>query len=289
MRQPSPTYCPRNFGPVRRGAVSLAILSAFFAFHGARAETKLLPHRAYYSATIGEVKRGSQVVDAQGKMAVEVAQSCEGWETVQNSRLRLANSQGGEFDVDVQFTGWESRDGLQFHFNYVHKNNGVVQMELLGKAEIPEKGGDGTVTFSQPANAKMTLPKGTIFPTEHLSMLLAHADAGKILFSKLVYDGTKRDGAYEMSAVFSKPYIFSGKEAEGPNAKKDGLERLAGARGWPVRLALFPHGAVDAMPEIEIGIRLLDSGVASHLLFDHGDFTISSKLERIEWLPSPKC
>lgn len=248
----------------------------------AHAEGMLAPHRAYYSATIGELKQGSQIVSAQGKMVIELAQSCEGWETVQGTQLLLANNQGDEFSVNVRFTGWESRDGLKFHFNYVHKNNEIVQEEMLGKAEIPAKGKGGTVVFSKPAHGELRLPKGTVFPTEHLSMLIADAEAGRLLFSKPVFDGTMNEGAYEISAVIGKPYAF-------PEGKKDGLARLSGHRGWPVRLAFFPHGAADAMPEIEIGVWLFPSGVAERMVFDHGDFTIVSKLERVEWLPRPKC
>jgi len=271
-----------HFGQRELRVLFQAVLLVLFGAHTAHAEPGLVPHRAYYSAKIAQVKQASQIVNAQGKMVIEFAASCEGWETTQGTQLLLTNNRGDEFVMDVRFTSWESRDGRQFHFNYVHKKNQIVQVELLGRAEIPARGMAGTVLFSKPAPGEIALPKGTVFPTEHLSMLMAHADAGKVLFSKAVFDGTTGEGAYEISAVLGKPYRF-------PEGKKDGLERLSGDRVWPVRLAFFPHGAVDAMPEMEIGVWLLRSGVAERIVSDHGTFVIASELERVEWLPSPEC
>ncbi len=271
-----------RFGSRKLRVFSQAVLLMFFSAHMAHAEAGLAPHRAYYSAKIAQVKQTSQIVNAQGKMVIELAESCEGWETVQGTELLFTNNRGEDFVMDIRFTSWESRDGRQFHFNYVHKKNDIVQMELLGRAEFPEKGMAGTAFFSKPAHGEVSLPKGAVFPTEHLSMLIAHADAGKMLFSKAVFDGTTDGGPYEISAVLSQPDRF-------PEGKKDGLERLSGEYVWPIRLAFFSHGAVDAMPEMELGVWLLRSGVAERIVSDHDTFVIASELERVEWLPSPKC
>ena len=268
----------------RRGGIpGLLFFLLFFPFQGALAGAGLVSHRAYYSATIGEVKRNSQILNASGGFVMEVAKSCEGWESVQSTQLVLLNSLGEESLAEVRYTSWESRDGLQFHFNYVHRNNGKVREALLGRAEIPAKGEAGSVTFSKPSDTTLDLPASVIFPTEHLLGLLEHADADAQIYQAPLYDGTKVDGVYNVSAFIGKPFIAE------PVKEEASLARLSGERGWLVRFAYFPFGTVDAVPEVEIGVHLLRSGVAERMVFDHGDFTIIGTLERIDWLPKPEC
>ncbi|MCE2510162.1 MAG: DUF1849 family protein [Alphaproteobacteria bacterium] len=267
----------------REGIPVLLLLFVLFPFQETLAGTKLASHRAYYSAAIGEVKNTSQIVDANGGMVMELTESCEGWESVQGTRLVLLNSRGDEFLADVHYTSWESRDGLQFHFNYVHRSNGQIQEELLGRATFPARGEAGRVTFSKPSKTSLALPASVRFPTEHLLGLLEQAEAGTQIYEAPLYDGTKVDGLYDVNAFIGKPFIA--KPAEGEAS----LGRLAGERGWPMRLAYFPFGTGDAVPEVEISIRLLESGIAERMVFDHGDFTIIGTLERIDWLPQPDC
>ncbi|MEW5703599.1 MAG: DUF1849 family protein [Pseudomonadota bacterium] len=250
--------------------------------HEATAGAKMMPHRAYYSAAIGDVKQTSRVVDVQGAIVMEAVESCEGWQTTEGTRLLLSNSQGGESVVDVRFLGWESKNGLVFRFNYTHHNDGSVQENMLGEAKIRSKGAAGEATFSRPPVVPLALPEKIVFPTEYILKLIERADAGEFLFSQVVFDGTKMGGAYEINAVIGRPYAF-------PAGRKAGLERLAGERGWPVRLAYFPIGSSEPEPEFEIGVRLLRSGIAESMVFDYGDFTITSRLERVEWLAAPKC
>lgn len=266
-----------------RGIPVLLFFLVLFPFQEALAGAGLVSHRAYYSAKIGEVKRNSQILNASGGFVMEVAESCEGWGSVQSTQLVLLNSLGDESLADVRYTSWESHDGLQFHFHYVHRNNENVQEELLGLAEIPAKGKAGSVTFSEPSDRTLALPASVVFPTEHLIGLIEHADADAQIYQAPLYDGTKVDGVYDVSAFIGKPFIAQ------PAKGEKSLARLSGMRGWPVRFAYFPFGTVDAVPEVEISVRLLGSGVAERMVFDHGDFTIIGTLERIDWLPRPEC
>ncbi len=59
--------------------------------------------------------------------------------------------------------------------------------------------------------------------------------------------------------------------------------------GWRMRLAFFPITKQAAQPEYEIGIGLLDNGVARELALDYGEFTIDAHLDSLEGLPKPAC
>ena len=59
-------------------------------------------------------------------------------------------------------------------------------------------------------------------------------------------------------------------------------------RGWAVRLAYYKPGAAGSEPDYEVGMRLLDNGIAEAMTLDHGDLVVRAKLREIEAL-KPNC
>ena len=265
-----------------RGSISRISLAAFLVsatFGPAAGAVDLAPHRAIYSMKMGKIRVGSAIVDTRGAMYLEWARSCEGWTLTQRVRLQLIDSEGDSVDTDSSFSSWESENGLSYRFTVRNLRNGKVSDDLGGKATLAGKGEAGTAVFERPKGKKFDLPKGSIFPTEHVVQLIERAQAGENRLFRVVFDGASLDGPLEVNAII-------GSLIEG---NKDAEEALTSRPSWNMRLAFFPVKALGSVPDYELGVRLFDNGVAEDFVLDYGDFTVLAKLEKIEALPLPSC
>lgn len=243
------------------------------------ATQQLASHRAVYSMSLGTSRSGSSTADARGVMYLEWAESCDGWTVSQRVKLMLYPTQGGEIDTDSNYSSWESRDGRSYRFTVRNLRNGKVTEELRGDARLDGAGRSGKAVFTMPQGLSFDLPKGSLFPTEHMVQLIAAAQAGERRLSRVMFDGANIDGPLEVNAIIGAP--------RAPAAGVAG--ELTNTTSWPVRMAFFPIQSQQAEPEQEVAIRLYDNGVADHFLLDYGDFTVTAVVEKMEPLPRPKC
>lgn len=243
------------------------------------ATPQLQPHRAVYTMAFGTARSGSGTADARGVMYLEWAEGCDGWTSSQRVKLMLYPTQGGELDTDSNFSSWESRDGGSYRFTVRNMRNGQVTEELRGDAKLEGPDRSGRAVFATPPGLSFALPKGALFPTEHMARLIVAAQAGENRFSRVIFDGGNIAGPMEANAII-------GATAR-PPAKV--LEELKSLASWPVRLAFFPINSQQAEPEQEMAIRLYENGVADHFLIDYGDFTVTAVLAKMEPLDRPKC
>lgn len=252
------------------------------------ASVQLTSHRAVYAMTLGTARAGSSTVDAQGAMYLEWAESCDGWTVSQRVRLTLYATQGGEVDTDSNFSSWESRDGLKYRFTVRNLRNGKVSEEFRGDARLDGPGHSGTASFTTPPGVTFDLPKGALFPTEHMAELIAAAQKGATRLSRVIFDGANLDGPLEVNAIIGSPIhpVSGGGVATGVSG--DG-QSLMNRPSWRIRMAFFPTQSQQAEPDYEVEVRLFDNGIANYFLLDYGDFTVNATLEKIEALPKPKC
>jgi hypothetical protein len=262
--------------------ISLAAVLVFAAFAPAAGAVDLAPHRAIYSMKMGKIRAGSAIVDTRGAMYLEWARSCEGWTLTQRVRLKLIDNEGHAVDTDSNFSSWESENGLSYRFTVRNLRNGKVSDDLGGKATLAGKGKAGTAVLERPRGKKFHLPKGSIFPTEHVVQLIERAEAGENRLFRVVFDGASLDGPLEVNAIIGS--LINGKKGA-----KDAKDALTGRPSWPMRLAFFPVKARASVPDYELGVRLFDNGVAEDFVLDYGEFTVLAKIEKIEALPLPSC
>jgi hypothetical protein len=241
----------------------------------ARAAVELASHRAVYSMLLGTARSGSNTVDVRGAMYIELAEACDGWTVSQRVKMTLYATQGGEIDTDSNFSSWESQDGKSYRFTVRNSRNGKVTEEFRGDANLEGANHSGKATFT--AGLTFDLPKGTLFPTEHMAKLIAAAQGGSMRLSRVMFDGATLDGPLEVNAIIGSP------------VKPAGGDRLTDRASWSVRMAFFPIQSQQAEPDYEVEVRLSDNGVSNRLLLDYGDFTVNAVLEKIEPLPKPKC
>jgi len=244
----------------------------------------LVPHRATYDMKLSVARPNSGIIEVNGRMVLEMVDSCDAWEVKQRIKLKFLRNDGEEFDTDSSFTSYETKDGLGLRFSVRNIQDQEVEEELRGHADLEATGGKGRASFSLPEARSFDLPSGTLFPTTHLALIIRHARDGDKSVSYSVFDGARLDGAFTVNAVIGKP-----PRGLSPAVRGD-VALLRGQQAWGVRLAFFAAGDQGtANPEYELALDLLANGIARSMLLDYGDFAVDARLVQIQALPRPRC
>ncbi len=243
---------------------------------------ELASHRALYSMTLHSARSGSGISSVAGEMAVEWARTCAGWTFEHQSVIDVTFSARDPVRLSTNATSWESLDGLQYRFSVRNLTNGKVTERVEGVAQLVAAGGPGRVTFTAPKRRTLKLSPGTLFPVGHSVEMIALAGRAPTMVTRTVFDGMSFDGAFQLSAALGAPTT---RGADGGT----GLQALAGRRYWPVQLAFFPVSSPAAAPEHEVGMHMYDNGISDELLVSFGEFTVRSRLTRLEILKPRVC
>lgn len=248
---------------------------------------ELSPHRALYEIELATVRGSSDITALSGRMVLEWADACDGWTVNQKVKMNFASREGPELENEFSFSSFESKNGDNFHFTMRSLANGNPFEEFVG---VATRGAAGAVArFSEPPDEKLALPLGTLFPTEHLFVLVESALAGEEWIGKIVFSGTGLDSLHEVTAFIGKEIPADSKPVRMAGEGDEAILALTGLRSWPVSMAYFPYDQQDGEPEFEMAYRLMENGVAGALMLDYGDFAMRAVLARLEILPVPDC
>lgn len=253
-------------------------LTALLLYAAAPAAAPLAPHHAVYEVSRAQAHGPSDVSDVRGKLEIIVEASCDGWRVDQFLGFRLYESDGLAVEHLSRLEGFESADGLEFWFTTRTYEDGEVADEVSGVARLDGEGGAGEVRFSMPASARRALPPGTVFPTTHIRALIAAAESGARHHDAVVFDGSTEDSPFEISTFIGPP----GREAGAP-------AELSGLPVWPFRLAYYPVGTTEPLPEFEMSAAIFDNGVTGDMVYDYGDFAMQLRLREVRLQPPPRC
>ena len=264
--------------------LSLCVFAAllFFTQPGSPAAVDLQAHRAVYRMVLSSATRHSDVLSADGVMVYRFARGCDGWTVENQTLLHLLYDNDTHADTLWSFASWESADGtkLRFHARYDQDGKNVERLE--GQADLQAVGGSGSARFSQPPDKVIPLPRGTLFPTEHVRQVIAAAESGKHLFNRTVFDGSSLDNPYAVNAALG---LLSEPTAE-ELAKRLGLPAQP---AWWTRMAFFPIGAEAEVPEFEMSAQYRADGIADKIVQYFETFALDVQAKEIELLPAPDC
>ena len=249
------------------------VVFGVISVQNAVASLELVPHRALYKMSLIEASPKSGIIGARGAMAYRFEDSCDSWISETKVILKINYSEGNEVETTWAFTSWESKDGLKYNFYVRHSRNGDVIEVLEGKAWRDTKDGAATAEYSIPEETTIKLPKGTLFPTRHLTELLKAGQAKQLTLSKVVFDGASLDNPYHINAMITK---VSTKKTKTKSAQH-------------VRMAFFPVKAKSEQPEFELGITYRPDGVAEHIKQEFGAFSLDLAPNNIEILKKSDC
>ncbi len=241
----------------------------------------LLPHRASYTVTLGDVTSSSPVVEAQGRFDFEWGDACDGWTVVQRFRVYMIYEDGLVADFGWTLSSWESKDGKRYRF-FIRRFEGEREVEKVrGRATLTADG-TGSASFSSPQDREVALPAGTLFPTQHTIDVLAHAGDAPTPHWRTVFDGSGEEGLFGVSAA------LTGRLPSGA-ATQIASPLVSDVPSWNLSLAFYGLDESSSEPEQEQRVRLFANGVVDEMRLDYGDFVLDADLSSVEPLPVPGC
>jgi len=254
---------------------------------GAAHALDLLPHRALYTLSLAAVRGSSDISSLDGRMALEWADACDGWTVNQKVLMTLGNRNGPAVTNEFSFSSFEGKNGDNLRFTMRSSADGEPYDEYVGTAQRSAQG--GKVEFSQPEGLTLDLPAGTIFPSEHLALLVEGALAGKTWIAESVFSGTGPESLHQVTAFIGQEIPVGSRPLVPAGTGDATLLALGELRSWPVSMAYFPLRRKDAEPEFEVSYRLVENGVAANLVLDYGEFAMRAILSKLEFLDPPDC
>jgi hypothetical protein len=215
-------------------------------------------------------------------MYYEMKDSCEAWRIDTRVLLRTVYS-GGDEEVENlrKMTSWEAKDGLDFRFRLDETTQGQASDKLRGVAVIDKAGAAGVAEFTEPQPLQSDLPKGTIFPNQHMAELIEHSLKGETHFTTVVFDGSSLDDPYQVSALIA--------EAPDQNLPDEVKSALGPGRRWKARLAYFPIAKRAETPEFEMSVLYREDGIVESVRQDYDDHSLEARLRHIDLLPRAAC
>lgn len=263
------------------GVVSGCLVSAL-AIVGAEAAhaAELASHRATYRMGLSASRSGSGMANANGAWTYQFIDACDGWITEFRLVITYAYSEGGQVATTTDFLGWESKDGLNYRFRVRQSREGQVTEEVEGSAKLKGAGQGGIASYTRPEARTIKLPKGTLFPTAHTIRLIETANKGGRILARPLFDGQGEEGALETSAQIGRAMAPQPATISSP---------LLNSPAWPMRMAFFPMGSTDPLPEFEMSLNYHANGVAEDIEQIFKTFSLKGRLEAIEILPRTKC
>ena len=254
----------------------------------AQAQAALQPHLAAYRLALDRQQGVSALVEVRGGLVIEWQRECDGWVSRQRLGFVAATEDGGSISHDVRFTSWEASDGSRLRYVVRSFENNELQQEYRGIAELEPDDG-GVADFTEPHEAEVTLPPGTVFPTEHIQLVLQAAEAGRRFVSHEVFDGFGFDALTQVTSVIGAPRPLEPVPGHAPD--------VGSKSAWPVSMAYYnadrgDSGKVDrgeSEPEFETTFMLDAKGVLYDVHLDYGDFRLEADLEELKLLERPSC
>lgn len=247
----------------------------------AKPHQPLASHKAIYELTLLRTKPGDGVRAARGSMIYTLADRCEGYTIESSIAMDLAFADGNTQKVDQRYASWEAKNGRFSSFTMHTLENGKPEKTYRGTITLKEDG-SGTATYEGEKTVSFDLAPGTLLSTAHTIALLESAAAGKKFFSSEVIDGSFDQGPFVVTAA------IAGSRKAAAVLKKEDPAAVSGGAYFPMSLAYFPAASTAPIPEYELGMQILPSGISRAMTQDFGTFTIGFKLIDLEPV-KPEC
>lgn len=248
----------------------------------AYAAAALEPHRAAYKLSLADSHRMSGLSSVSGGLVMEWKRECDGWISHQRLGFIAGTEAGGDFSHDVRFNSWESLDGSSMRYAVRSYDGKILREEYMGEATIEPGNGGGVASFTKPENRDVALPPGTVFPTNHINLVLAEASGGQSFVSHDVFDGWGYDALTQVTSAIGRPQSYT------PSNDRE-FSSSPNTEVWPVSMAYYNIAQQGDLPEFEANFMLTEQGVLQELLLDYGDFRLKATLAEFEQLAQPTC
>jgi len=269
-------------------ALALIVAMAPQAVIAAPGTVELIPHRAVYDMVLQPAAGVSRANTGKGRMVYEIrGAACAGY-SVSMRWVTQSNTPTGEGILDdLQYTSWEAGNGDNFTFSSTRFVNRHLAEEMESSATKDKDGGVGEIRVSKPEKIAVPLPAGTIFPTEHIRLVIADALAGITVRNDRVYDVS--DDGKSIYDTFTLITPLAEPERAKGVAKVPALETT---QAWSANVSYFlkgEEGSGEGLPEFEQNFSLFANGVSTAMRLGTPNVIIDAKLTEIEFLPKAGC
>ena len=280
-----------RFGALATLACALAIVSGAVLAPRARALTpasELASHRAVYELRLAQSHGNSSTVSARGRILYDfMGSACEGYKLEFRQVSELDNGEGKVTLSDLRSNTWEDGAAKNFHFKSENYMNERLLDQVDGQAvRQPD---NIAVALTKPKDAKLSLDRSIVFPTEHVRRIVDAARAGKSILEFPVYDGSEKgEKIYNTLTVVGR--LIPPNERV-PTDAAAGQQALAGLNRWPVTVSYFDRARAtgEQTPVYAITFELYENGISRALLLDYNDFAISGELKSLEIKDTKPC
>ena len=252
------------------------------AYSAVTEAASLVPHRAVYYMNLSKSGSNGGLTGARGVMTYEFKDQCDAWTVESKVYMRLRYGNHPEIENVRSIVTWEAKDGLGFRFRVNETTNGKKTEEIKGVAALDGRGLGGVAEYTRPTAQRVILPKGTLFPTAHLKILIQHSIDGGKHITKAIFDGATLDNPYEVSAVIGAGVGNKKMPARLTKVLKEALN-------WKIRLAYFPVNDSKQTPDVELGIEMREDGIVNRILQEFGKYSVEARLDQVEFLKTSGC
>jgi hypothetical protein len=252
----------------------------------------LAPHRAIYDVKLVKSHGARNIESVRGRIVYDFSgNACDGYGLQFRQVSELASGRGSSVLSDLRSKTWENGAATKFRFSSENWLNEERAEAVEGHAERTAKG--VTVTLSKPEAATFTLPRTTVFPTEHMRRIIVAAQNGKSILQFPVYDGSDNgQKLYDTLTVIGKRIAHGERPPDDAAAKIPDLAKLP---RWPVTISYFERKdeqerrTGEQTPVYVITFELYQNGVSRALVLDYTDFTLRGAMTGFELKKSKPC
>jgi hypothetical protein len=276
---------------IPRGPSALLVLFAAIAAPlpaaAADAAVALVPHRAIYDLSLGEVRGNSQVAGVRGRILYDFdGSACRGYSLDFRQVSELDGGEGKVSTSDLRSTTWEGADAKNFKFTSQNFVDESLVDSVDGHAEHDPN--QTAVDLEKPQQKTLNLDAGVVFPTQHLMRVIEAARAGTTILNFPVYDGSETgEKVFDTLTVIGKKIAPDERNHDDAAATEPKLSSVA---RWPVTISYFEKTAAqpsDQTPAYAIGFELYENGISRALTLDYNDFVVAGKLASLD-IKTPK-
>jgi hypothetical protein len=250
----------------------------------------LVPHRAIYDLSLGQVRGNSPIAGVSGRILYDFdGNACQGYSLEFRQVSELDNGEGKISTSDLRSTTWEGADGKSFKFTSQNFVDQSLVATVDGKAD--RDSAKTAVELAKPQPQTLDLDAGVVFPTEHMVRAITAAEAGKTVLNFPVYDGSETgDKVFDTMTVIGRKIAPDERLHDDAAAKE---AKLAAVPRWPVTISYFEKqksdDASEETPAYAISFELYDNGISRALTLDYNDFVVNGKLSSLQIKESKPC
>lgn len=239
----------------------------------------LVSYQAVYEIKLQSASAAADVRTINGQTHFILENVCDGWRSVEDYALSFGFGESGVSNYISHYETWEAHDASAFSFSVLENSNIEGEQKYDGFANTSNGVAESFHTLD--GGVTTELPSGTMFPTEHMKLLLKKAKEGKRLHQSHIFlGGDLSSSLYLVNAVLGK---------ERKTDELDTLGDVGMANYWPITIAYFDPEASSSEPSYEINFRIQNNGVIQSYSVNYGDFVMRADMSAASKLEPNTC